>query len=92
MLSIFSFLIRKLSGSKLGVAKEDKQGLSLLHHAAMYNRPQVICRLLMNSVNVNMCRNNFLAVGEYLCSFCFNSQNMILETLYIVFMAVLLLV
>ncbi|CAG5120159.1 unnamed protein product, partial [Candidula unifasciata] len=63
MLSIFSFLTRKISGSKHGIGKEDEQGLSLLHHAAMHNRPQIISRLLLSSVNVNVCRNNYLAGG-----------------------------
>lgn len=66
MVSIFNVLARKVTGAR--IIKQDEQGLSLIHHAAMYNQPQIICRLLMNGMDINVRRNNFMATGErHLC-------------------------
>ncbi|GFR60921.1 ankyrin and armadillo repeat-containing protein [Elysia marginata] len=59
LVAMFSALSRKISGSRIG--KQDEQGLSLLHHAAIYNRPQIMGLLLLSAVDVNVRRNNILS-------------------------------
>ncbi|XP_070211365.1 ankyrin and armadillo repeat-containing protein-like isoform X4 [Littorina saxatilis] len=61
LVAIFQGLCRRMPGSRLG--KQDDQGLSLLHHAAMHNRPQIIAMLLIQSIDVNVRRNNILSTG-----------------------------
>lgn len=61
LLSMFSALTRKISGTKIG--KQDEQGMSLIHYAAIYNRPQIIILLLVQSVDINSRRNNIVASG-----------------------------
>ncbi|KAL8620460.1 hypothetical protein ACOMHN_048393 [Nucella lapillus] len=61
LVAIFQALCRKMPGSRLG--KQDDQGLSLLHHAAMHNHPQIIALLLIQSMDVNVRRNNILSTG-----------------------------
>lgn len=56
-------LARKISGTK--VYKQDEQGISLLHHAAIHNRAHVIIRMLTNALDVNIRRNNILSAGEF---------------------------
>ncbi|KAK3108352.1 hypothetical protein FSP39_006134 [Pinctada imbricata] len=61
---IFVQLCRKMLGQQLSrLSKQDEQGLSLLHHAAMNNRPQVIVSLLRQTVDINARRNNILSTG-----------------------------
>ncbi|BFY97941.1 hypothetical protein BsWGS_00981 [Bradybaena similaris] len=55
-------LARKISGNK--IYKQDEQGLSLLHHAAIHNRTHVIIRMLTLALDVNIRRNNILS-AEY---------------------------
>lgn len=62
LVAMFSALSRKISGSRIG--KQDEQGLSLLHHAAIYNKPQIMGLLMMSAVDVNVRRNNILST-EY---------------------------
>ncbi|KAK7009037.1 ankyrin and armadillo repeat-containing protein [Biomphalaria glabrata] len=59
LLAMFSALTRKISGTKIG--KQDEQGMSLIHYAAVYNRPQIIILLLVQSVDINTRRNNIVA-------------------------------
>uniref|UniRef100_A0A2C9KYG2 Uncharacterized protein n=1 Tax=Biomphalaria glabrata TaxID=6526 RepID=A0A2C9KYG2_BIOGL len=59
LLAMFSALTRKISGTKIG--KQDEQGMSLIHYAAIYNRPQIIILLLVQSVDINTRRNNIVA-------------------------------
>ncbi|XP_067649055.1 ankyrin and armadillo repeat-containing protein-like [Haliotis asinina] len=61
LVAMFMTLCRKMPASRLG--KQDEHGLSLLHHAAMNNRPQVIAILLLQSMDVNVRRNNILSTG-----------------------------
>ncbi|RUS87780.1 hypothetical protein EGW08_004445 [Elysia chlorotica] len=61
LVAMFSALSRKISGSRIG--KQDEQGLSLLHHAAIYNRPQIMGLLLLSAVDVNVRRNNILSTA-----------------------------
>lgn len=61
LVAMFQALIRKIPGSRLG--KQDEEGLSLLHHAAIYNRPNIIAMLLVQSMDVNVRRNNILSTG-----------------------------
>ena len=63
LVAMFQALCRKMPGSRLG--KQDDQGLSLLHHAAMNNRPQLIALLLVQSMDVNVRRNNILSTGKW---------------------------
>ena len=48
--------------SRLG--KQDEHGLSLLHYAAMNNHPQIIAQLLIQSMDVNVRRNNIMGTGK----------------------------
>ncbi|GFO42024.1 ankyrin and armadillo repeat-containing protein-like, partial [Plakobranchus ocellatus] len=61
LVAMFGALARKISGSRIG--KQDEQGMSLLHHAAIYNRPQIMGLLLLSAVDVNVRRNNILSTG-----------------------------
>ena len=63
LVAMFQALMRKMPGSRLG--KQDDQGLSLLHHAAMFNRPNLIAMLLVQSMDVNVRRNNILSTGGH---------------------------
>ena len=61
---MFNALCRKMmQPSRLG--KQDEHGLSLLHYAAMNNHPQIIAQLLIQSMDVNVRRNNIMGTGEY---------------------------
>ncbi|XP_005090203.1 ankyrin and armadillo repeat-containing protein [Aplysia californica] len=61
MVAMFSALARKMTGSR--ISKQDENGLSFLHHAAINNRPQIMVLLLMSAVDVNVRRNNILSTG-----------------------------
>ncbi|WAQ94689.1 ANKAR-like protein [Mya arenaria] len=62
LVAMFSALCRKMmQASRLG--KQDEHGLSLLHYAAMNNHPQIIAMLLMQSMDVNVRRNNIMGTG-----------------------------
>ncbi|KAF6036409.1 ANKAR [Bugula neritina] len=62
LVSIFSELSRKSQMSQL--MKQDEYGLSLIHHAAMNNRPQIIAKLILQSMDVNARRNqSVLSIG-----------------------------
>ena len=77
---MFGALSRKISGSRIG--KQDEQGLSLLHHAAIYNRPQIMGLLLLSAVDVNVRRNNILSTGKrYLCATVSCSNKVIINKL-----------
>lgn len=56
LVAVFATLSRKCPASRLG--KQDEMGLSLMHHAAMWNRPQIIAVLILLSMDVNVRRNN----------------------------------
>uniref|UniRef100_A0A2C9LDX1 Uncharacterized protein n=1 Tax=Biomphalaria glabrata TaxID=6526 RepID=A0A2C9LDX1_BIOGL len=61
LIAMFSALTRKISGTRIG--KQDEQGMSLIHYAAIYNRPQIITLLILQSVDINVRRNNILSTG-----------------------------
>nr|XP_022304475.1 ankyrin and armadillo repeat-containing protein-like isoform X2 [Crassostrea virginica] len=62
---IFVHMCRKTLGQQMSrLTKQDEHGLSLLHHAAMNNRPQIIVSLLRQTVDINSRRNNILSTGE----------------------------
>ncbi|XP_052246071.1 ankyrin and armadillo repeat-containing protein-like isoform X2 [Dreissena polymorpha] len=59
LVAMFFALTRKMmQASRLG--KQDEHGLSLLHYAAMNNHPQIIAILLIQSMDVNVRRNNIM--------------------------------
>ncbi|XP_065929233.1 ankyrin and armadillo repeat-containing protein isoform X4 [Magallana gigas] len=59
---IFVHMCRKTLGQQMSrLTKQDEHGLSLLHHAAMNNRPQIIVSLLRQTVDINSRRNNILS-------------------------------
>lgn len=65
---MFSALCRKMmQASRLG--KQDEHGLSLLHYAAMNNHPQIIALLLIQSMDVNVRRNNIMGTGRLMFIF-----------------------
>ncbi|OWF40013.1 ankyrin and armadillo repeat-containing protein-like isoform X3 [Mizuhopecten yessoensis] len=57
---MFMTQVRKL-GQASRLSKQDEQGLSLLHHASMNNRPQIITHLLLQSMDINVRRNNIMS-------------------------------
>ncbi|CAL1533328.1 unnamed protein product [Lymnaea stagnalis] len=61
LISMFNALTRKISATR--ITKQDEQGLSLIHHAAIFNRPQIITLLLLLSTDVNVRRNNIMSTG-----------------------------
>ena len=62
LVAMFNALCRKMmQPSRLG--KQDEHGLSLLHYAAMNNHPQIIAQLLIQSMDVNVRRNNIMGTG-----------------------------
>ncbi|XP_072542334.1 ankyrin and armadillo repeat-containing protein [Salminus brasiliensis] len=52
----FHTLSRKNSSSHLGML--DERGYSLLHHAAVCNRPNIICQLAAGGINLNQARSS----------------------------------
>ena len=56
LVAIFQTMSRRLPPSRL--TTQDSSGLSLIHHAAMYNRPQVITLLIVMGFDVNVRRFN----------------------------------
>lgn len=52
LLSIFHTMTRRLPPSRL--TTQDSSGLSLIHHAAMFNRPQIIAMLVVMGFDVNV--------------------------------------
>ncbi|PAA83871.1 hypothetical protein BOX15_Mlig007209g2, partial [Macrostomum lignano] len=60
--SMFFSLYRK---HKNELNKQDESGLSLIHHAAVHNKPHIVTFLLHNSMDVNVRRHNtILSTGE----------------------------
>lgn len=62
LVPVFQFYCRK-SPSARSVAKLDEAGYSLLHHAAMYNRPEIIAILLQEGMDINLRRHNLSSSG-----------------------------
>lgn len=56
LVSIFHTMTRRLPPSRL--TTQDSSGLSLIHHAAMFNRPQIITMLVVMGFDVNVRRHN----------------------------------
>ncbi|KAK3726414.1 hypothetical protein QZH41_019667 [Actinostola sp. cb2023] len=56
LVAIFHTMCRKLPPSRL--TTQDSSGLSLIHHAAMFNRPQIITMLVVMGFDVNVRRYN----------------------------------
>lgn len=61
LVGTFNTLARKCPPSRLG--KQDDNGLSLLHHAAMNNRPHVIAQLILHSMDVNVRKSNNIQIS-----------------------------
>lgn len=62
LVAIFHTMCRRLPPSRL--TTQDSSGLSLIHHAAMFNRPQIITMLVVMGFDVNVRRyNNISAQG-----------------------------
>ncbi|XP_071948397.1 ankyrin and armadillo repeat-containing protein-like [Antedon mediterranea] len=62
LVAAFQTLARKVAPSRLG--KQDEFGLSLLHYAALNNRPQIIQLLVVQSQDINVRRNyNITSIG-----------------------------
>ena len=56
LVSIFHTMTRRLPPSRL--TTQDSSGLSLIHHAAIFNRPQIITMLVVMGFDVNVRRYN----------------------------------
>ena len=62
LVAVFHSICRRQTLSRLG--SQDQLGLSLVHHAAMKNRPQIITQLVVMGLDVNVRRfNNASASG-----------------------------
>lgn len=79
---IFVHMCRKTLGQQMSrLTKQDEHGLSLLHHAAMNNRPQIIVSLLRQTVDINSRRNNILSTGNNLLNYIANFSAFFLITI-----------
>lgn len=79
---IFVHMCRKTLGQQMSrLTKQDEHGLSLLHHAAMNNRPQIIVSLLRQTVDINSRRNNILSTGNNLHNYISNFSAFLLITI-----------
>lgn len=79
---IFVHMCRKTLGQQMSrLTKQDEHGLSLLHHAAMNNRPQIIVSLLRQTVDINSRRNNILSTGNNLLNYIANFSAFLLITI-----------
>lgn len=79
---IFVHMCRKTLGQQMSrLTKQDEHGLSLLHHAAMNNRPQIIVSLLRQTVDINSRRNNILSTGNNLHNYILNFSAFLLITI-----------
>ncbi|EDO43577.1 predicted protein [Nematostella vectensis] len=62
LVAIFYTMCRRLPPSRL--TTQDSTGLSLIHYAAMYNRPQIITMLMVMGFDINVRRfNNISSQG-----------------------------
>lgn len=83
---IFVHMCRKTLGQQMSrLTKQDEHGLSLLHHAAMNNRPQIIVSLLRQTVDINSRRNNILSTGNNLLNYISNFSAILLITILQIF-------
>lgn len=83
---IFVHMCRKTLGQQMSrLTKQDEHGLSLLHHAAMNNRPQIIVSLLRQTVDINSRRNNILSTGNNLHNCISNFSAFLLITILKIF-------
>lgn len=83
---IFVHMCRKTLGQQMSrLTKQDEHGLSLLHHAAMNNRPQIIVSLLRQTVDINSRRNNILSTGNNLHNYISNFSAFLLITIFKIF-------
>lgn len=83
---IFVHMCRKTLGQQMSrLTKQDEHGLSLLHHAAMNNRPQIIVSLLRQTVDINSRRNNILSTGNNLHNYISNFSAFLLITILKIF-------
>lgn len=62
LVTMFHALCRKMPAARLG--KQDEQGYSYLHYAAMNNHPEIIGLLLLQSIDVNVRRGGVVSSGE----------------------------
>lgn len=61
-MGIFHSFSRKTPASRL--AKQDETGLSLMHYAAIFNRPYIITSLILTGADVNIKQQiDYLAIG-----------------------------
>ncbi|XP_076094844.1 ankyrin and armadillo repeat-containing protein-like isoform X1 [Mytilus galloprovincialis] len=58
LLGLFIYLCNKNVHQPSRLNKQDEQGLSLLHHAAINNHPEIIVALLKQKMDMNVRRNN----------------------------------
>ena len=56
LVAIFHTMTRRLPPSRL--TTQDSSGLSLIHNAAMFNRPQIITKMVVMGFDVNVRRHN----------------------------------
>lgn len=54
------------------LSKQDETGLSLVHHAALFDRSHVISLLILFSMDVNIRRNN-LSAALGMCSILYST-------------------
>ncbi|XP_064647682.1 ankyrin and armadillo repeat-containing protein-like isoform X2 [Lineus longissimus] len=59
--AMFMTLCRKCPASRL--SKQDEVGMSLIHYASMWNRPQIITTLILQGIDVNVRRHSLQATG-----------------------------
>lgn len=73
LLGLFIYLCNKNVHQPSRLNKQDEQGLSLLHHAAINNHPEIIVALLKQKMDMNVRRNN-ISTGRPYSSYNKSSQ------------------
>ncbi|XP_070566344.1 ankyrin and armadillo repeat-containing protein-like isoform X3 [Ptychodera flava] len=63
LVSMLATLVRKTPGSR--ISKQDDNGFSLMHHAALQNKPQIISLLIIQGQDMNVRRNNNILSTAY---------------------------
>src|SRR5688572_30552258 len=67
LVAIFAALSHKSPSSRLG--KHDELGMSMIHYAAMYNRPEILATLVLQSMDINLRKlSSAIAQGNHWAS------------------------
>lgn len=67
LVAIFAALSHKSPSSRLG--KHDELGMSMIHYAAMYNRPEILSTLVLQLMDINLRKlSSVVSQGNHIAS------------------------